>query len=74
MRNEATAWPPVPPPHHQDAQAQQQDNTASMPMTEAERAAERTAFAELLAFIDANKDPTTQVDHVTTDDYNATLE
>lgn len=80
MPNEpkAPTWPEPPTPPHADAPTPLHDDTQpdmfDHPMTEAERAAERVAFAELVAFVKANKDPDTEVTHATADDFAATLE
>lgn len=69
-------WPPdTPTQHHEDTQAQQHADAAPpTPISEAERATERTAFAELLAFITAHKGAGTDVAHVSADEYATSLE
>ncbi|MBX9861160.1 MAG: hypothetical protein K2Y42_00280 [Hyphomicrobium sp.] len=68
-------WPPEPTPPHADTTPQQHaDTPAPIPMTAAEQATERAAFAELIAFVAQHKDADTTVTHVSADEYASTLE
>lgn len=66
-------WPEPTAPHHEDTPTPLHEDTSAC-LTEAERAAERAAFAELVAFIKANKETGTEVTHLTVDEYANTLE
>lgn len=68
-------WPQELPALHEDTASQHHADTPALPpITAAERATEHAAFAELIAFIAAHKDADTTCTHVSSDEYDNTLD
>lgn len=82
MTNNAFMWPePVPSPQPAEPQTTQHADMPPTPhsepstqLSEADRATERVAFEELIAFITKHKDADTRADHASVDDLIAALD